>query len=96
MAGITDEWRVLFEGIVEGRPVKLEIYDDGTYRVQTTQYKDDPGFLQQEGSTMLINSPTEEGRKITFEGTKPQEIVEQLASEGFSEPAIWDILKNLG
>lgn len=33
---MADKWESIFSGVIESRPVKVEIYDDGGYQVLTT------------------------------------------------------------
>jgi hypothetical protein len=93
-ANMTDTWKSIFKGTVENRPVEIEIYDEGGYRVHTTQGADDPGNVESDGSSTLIIPPTAQGRKISIEGETLEEIREGLRSEGFSESAANEIVGN--
>lgn len=84
---MADTWKSIFKGIIEGRPVEIEIYDEGGYRVHTTQGTDDPGSIQSDDSSTMIIPPTEQGRQIAIEGETPEEIRKDLLSEDFSEAA---------
>lgn len=92
---MADTWKTIFNGIIESRPVKIEIYDEGGYRVHTTQGADDSGTVQSDGLSTIIISPTEQGRQITIEGEVPDEIRKDLLAEGFSEAAANEIVGKL-
>jgi len=92
---MADTWKSIFNGTIENRPVEIEIYDEGGYRVHTTQGADDPGTVQSEGSSTIIIPPTEQGRQITIEGETPDEIRKDLLAEGFSEVATNEIVGKL-
>ena len=92
---MADTWKSIFKGTIEDRPVEIEIYDEGGYRVHTTQGADDPGTVQSEDSSHLIVSPTEKGRQITIDEESPEEIRHALISEGFSEKATNEIVGKL-
>ncbi|MDP1769304.1 MAG: hypothetical protein Q8L74_10940 [Nitrospirota bacterium] len=92
---MADTSRFIFKGTIEGRPVEIEIYDEGSYRVHTTQGADDPGSIQSDDSSTVIIPATEQGRKITIEGGAPEEIRKDLLSEGFSNAAANEIVSKL-
>jgi hypothetical protein len=92
---MADTWRAIFKATIEGRPVEGEMYDEGGYRVHTTQNADDPGTVVKDGSSTLIIPPTEKGRRITIEGETLEEVGEGLADEGFSDAAVQDIVGRL-
>lgn len=92
---MADTWKSIFNGTIENRPVAIEIYDEGGYRVHTIQDADDPGTVENSGSANLIIPPTEQGRKITLEGETYEEIQNDLLSEGFSETAASEIVSKL-
>lgn len=92
---MADTWKSIFNGTIENRPVEIEIYDEGGYRVHTTQGADDPGIIESDGSSTLIIPPTEQGRPITIDGETPDEIRNDLLSEGFSEAAVNEIVGKL-
>ncbi len=92
---MADTWKCIFNGMIENRPVEIEIYDEGGYRVHTTQGADDPGTVESDGSSTLIIPPTEQGRKITIEGETAEEIRNDLLIEGFSETATNEIFAKL-
>lgn len=80
-------WKPLFDGEVENRPVKLWIYDDGgELKVETTQLGDvaDP-------SIALVIS---DGDKIEVEATDAKDLVQQLRAVGFSEAAAREIARH--
>jgi len=92
---MADTWKSIFKGTIEGRPVEIESYDEGGYRVHTTQSADDPGSVQSDGSSTLVIPPTEQGRQITIEGETPEEIRKDLLREGFSETVANEIVGKL-
>ncbi len=92
---MTDTWKSSFNGTIENRPVEIEVYDKGGYRVHTTQGADDPGTIESDDTSTLIIPPTEQGRKITIEGETADEIRNDLLTEGFSEAAASEIVGKL-
>ncbi|MBI5919979.1 MAG: hypothetical protein HY849_11500 [Nitrosomonadales bacterium] len=92
---MADTWKSIFKGIIENRPVEIEIYDEGGYRVNTTQGADDPGTVQSDGSSTIIIPPTAKGRQIAIEGETTDEIRKDLLAEGFSEAAADKIVGKL-
>jgi hypothetical protein len=92
---MADTWNPIFDGTIENRPVKIEMYDEGGYRVHTTQGEDDPGTVQSDDSSILIIPPTSKGMQITIEGEAPEDIRNDLVSEGFSAAAADDIVGKL-
>lgn len=88
-------WKSIFKGKIENRPVEIEIYDEGGYRIQTTQGADDPGTIQSDGSSTMVIPPTEQGRPISIEGETPDEICKDLLAEGFSKAAANEIIGKL-
>lgn len=92
---MADTWKSIFKGTIEGRTMEIEIYDEGGYRVHTTQGADDPGTVQSDGSSTIIIPPTEQGRPITIEGETPDEVRRDLLTEGFSEAAANEIVGKL-
>lgn len=92
---MADTWESIFRGKIENRPVEIEIYDDGGYRVKTTQGANDPGTVQSDDSSTIIIPPTEQGRPISIEGETPEEIRVALHAEGFSEAATNEIISLL-
>jgi hypothetical protein len=80
---MADTWKSIFKGTIENRSVEIKIYDEGGYRVHTTQGADDSGYVQSDISI----PPTERGQPITIDGETPNEIRKLLLAEGFSEAA---------
>jgi hypothetical protein len=64
---MTGTWKPIFKETIETRPVKIEVYDEGGYRVHTTQGADDLGTFQSDGLQTVIIPPTERGRPIVIE-----------------------------
>lgn len=89
---MTDTWKSIFKGTIESRSVEVEVYDEGGYRVHTTQGEDNSGFVQVDQSSTTIVSPTEKGREITIDGETVDELRKELIAEGFSENAANEIV----
>lgn len=86
-------WKTIFDGVFEGRHVQIDVYDEGGIRVHTTQGADYPGGIRSDWqATTVIFSPTEKGRKISIEGETPEEIIDALLAEGFSEETSKEIV----
>ncbi|MCF7993666.1 MAG: hypothetical protein K9L88_02365 [Chromatiaceae bacterium] len=62
-----DSWKIVFEENLNGRPVKGEIYDEGGYRVTTTQKSDHEGNVYSDGTSTIISLPTSAGNKNTID-----------------------------
>jgi hypothetical protein len=92
---MADTWKSIFNGTIENRPVEIEVYDEGGYRIHTTQGADDPGTIESDDTSTLIIPPTEQGRKITIEGETADEIRNALLTEGFSEATASEIIGKL-
>ena len=92
---MADTWKSIFNGTIENRPVEIEVYDEGGYRVHTTQGADDPGTIESDDTSTLIIPPTEQGRKIRIEGETADKIRKDLLTEGFSETAASEIVGKL-
>jgi hypothetical protein len=92
---MADTWKCIFKGTIENRPVEIEIYDEGGYRVHITQGADDPGTVQSDGLSTIIIPPMEQGRQIAIDGETPDEIRSDLLAEGFSEAAANEIVGKL-
>ena len=92
---MANTWKSIFKGTIENRPVEIKVYEEGGYRVCTTQGADDPGTAQSDGSSTIIISPTEQGRQIAIEGQASDEIRKDLLTEGFSEAAADQIVDKL-
>ena len=84
-----------FMGTNAGRPVEIEIYDEGGYRVHNTRVSGDSGSNQGDDSSHHIMHPAEMGQKITIEGESPEEIRDALISDGFSEKVANEIVGKL-
>ncbi len=92
---MTDKWKSIFKGSIENRSLEIEIYDEGGFRIHTTQAVDDPGIVYCDASSSIIIPPKEQSRKITIEGENPDEICKDLLIVGFSESAANEILSKL-
>ncbi len=82
---MADSWSQVFEDTVGGRPVKGEIYDEGGYKVTTTQKEDYPGSLSGDESNTIIIPPREAGTPIEIEAETLEELEKDLVTEGFSK-----------
>ncbi|MCX0444403.1 hypothetical protein [Aeromonas veronii] len=89
---MTDIWTSIYKGTIEHHPVEIEIYSGGGYRVHTTQNEDNPGTIEIDDTSVLINPPTGQGTKITIEGETADEIRIELLTEGFSDAATSEIV----
>lgn len=89
---MADIWYTVFKGKIEGRPVTIEIYDEGGgYKVHTIQGSKYPGYSHREiGSEVHLVPANDED--ITIEADTKDELVVELKSENFSEKAINDVM----
>lgn len=79
---MADSWEEIFEKEVDGRPVKGEVYDEGGYRVTTTQKSDYEGDVSGDESSTVIISPSAAGTKIKLEGETLEELEKELVEHG--------------
>ena len=92
---MTDTWKSIFTGTIENRPVKIESYDEGGYRIHTTQGADYPGLIKTANSSTLIIPPAEKGSVIVIEAESVEELHQELLAEGFSESSANEIINKL-
>ena len=92
---MADLWKTIYKGELEGRSIEVEEYDDGGYRVITTQKEDNPGSVSSEETSVIIIPPTEAGREIHIEGETKKELIKEMMNEGFSEVGVKGVVDNL-
>jgi hypothetical protein len=93
---MADNWRSVFKGTIEERPVEAAIYEEGGFRVRTTQFADDLGHAYKDdfGGTTVIG-PSEKGREIDIDSESLEGICTQLVCQGFSYEAASEIAEKL-
>jgi hypothetical protein len=99
------EWKIVFDGKVEERPVTIKVFEsndtedqgDGiTVRVLTTSIRDDEPALEQNGNGLLpIADPTGTGTPITLEPADLDDLVAELLEIGFSHEAATQIVSEV-
>ena len=82
---MADCWNHVFEDTVGDRPVKGEIYDEGGYKITTTQQKDFPGSVSNDEANTIIIPPTAAGTPIEIEAETLEDLEKDLVTEGFSK-----------
>ena len=91
-----ESWKIVFEGEIEERPVKIEISSDNDKRIITNQgYDDDDGKVEREEGSFTHFPPTYEDKEIHIEGTDLIDIENQLKNAKFSKTSISLILRKL-
>jgi hypothetical protein len=91
---MADKWTTHHSGTVAGRPVEVETYSEGGYRVRTDQGADDPGYSSRDESGGVIMPPSSKGDPIDIDGTTVDEVRDQLADEGFTAEQIEEIVRH--
>jgi spore germination protein GerM len=93
------QWKTVFEGEVEGRPVMVKVYEseddqdgaaDPAVRVVTTPIGSVEGALQ-----TLFTGPAAEGRLITLDPAIFDDLEEELVEVGFSPEAAAGIIETV-
>jgi len=79
---MADSWKEVFEAEVDGRQVKGEVYDEGRYRVTTTQKSDYEGNGSGDESTTVIIPPSAAGTIIQLDCETVEELEKQLVEHG--------------
>ncbi len=92
---MSDSWKKIFKGNLEGRDIEIEEYNEGGYKVKTTQNEDDEGSVSVDKSSTTIIPPTEAGREITIEGETKEDLIKDMVSEGFTEDGVKNIIDDL-
>lgn len=85
-------WTIHFEGTVGGRPVIVQTYSEGGFRVSTEQGEDHPGNVIVDGSSTAVLPPTAKGTPVGIDGESLDEVREGLADEGFDTEQIEEIV----
>lgn len=80
---MADKWNEVWSGIVEGRPVKVEEYEDGgELQAQTIQKDNAPGTLSQDDNSSVFPASVWKGASIVIDGPTKQDLGENLVSDG--------------
>lgn len=79
---MADSWTKVFDDTVDERPVTGEIYDDGGYKVRTTQKSDNEGNVSRDESGTIIMPPSEAGSKIEIEADSLDELEQDIVNDG--------------
>jgi hypothetical protein len=97
------EWKIVFDGVVEGRLVTVKVYDsevdededaEPAVRVTTTSLEE--GVLQpNEDRQMLLAAPEAAGAAITLDPAIFSDLEEELIEVGFSPEAATHIIRTV-
>lgn len=79
---MADTWTQVFDDTLDGRSVTGEIYDEGGYKIRTTQKRDDEGSFSTDKSGTIIMPPSEAGTTIEIEAESLDELENNLVNEG--------------
>ena len=95
-----EEWETLFEGEVEGRPVKLEMYtdEDGnrSVKVTTISPEDKGGSFEGLGEDAGdLAGPYPAGSPIVVEPSELADLEDELLELGFSDEAAGEIARHV-
>lgn len=90
-----NDWEIIFDGFVQGRPVKIERHLEGDYKATTTSANDYPGNVVEGDSQTAIFPPAGSGDEICLESGSLQEICNWFLEEGFFEADVQRIRNDL-
>ncbi len=79
---MADSWTRVFHDTIGGRSVTGEIYDDGGYKVTTTQKSDHDGGVSGDKSSTIIISPSAAGTPIEIDADTLKELESKLVTDG--------------
>ena len=79
---MTELWEEKFQTEVAGRSVKGEVYDEGGYKVTTTQKSDHEGKVSGDKSGTVIVPPSASGTSIEIDGETLEELENELVENG--------------
>lgn len=85
-------WQTVFKGVIEGRPVEAQVWDEGGCRVRTTVAEDGEGFFSASPAGISHVPPPVAGDPIDIDGDTPEELIAGLEAERFSPDSIGEIL----
>ena len=99
------EWKIVFDGEVEGRLVTVKVYEpevdededaEPAVRVTTTSLADDAGTLEpnEDGQTLLA-APERAGALVTLDPAIFSDLEEELIEVGFSQEAAAHIVRTV-
>lgn len=89
---MSDSWYTHYDGEIEGRPVTVQTYKDGGYRVKTNQGKDDEGTLDADSSSLTHIPPTSAARIVNIDEPEIERFHTSLSEVGFTEDEIGKII----
>lgn len=92
---MADTWSNIYKGELEGREIEIDIYDEGGYRVKTTQKENDPGDVVVDEESTTIMPPTESGIEIHIEGESKEDLIKEMTNAGFTEAGARGVVENL-
>jgi hypothetical protein len=87
-----DTWTTHHKGSVSGRPIEVQTYSEGGYRVRTTQASEVPPSVSGDESSTLIMPPVPAGAPINVDGETIDALREELKTEGFDATSIAEIV----
>ncbi len=79
---MVDFWSKVFDASIGGRSVTGETYNEGGYKVRTTQKSDYEGSVSGDSSSTLIMPPTAAGTSMEIEAESLEELESELISDG--------------
>jgi len=88
-------WKTVYEGDHDGRSVKVEQSNDGTFKVLTTQNFYEDGGAYQDGKTFVHVSPSSVGEQVESEATSKESLEEALKKLHFSSDSVSKIVAGL-
>ena len=92
---MADSWKTIYEGMFEGRNIKVKKYDGGGYRVITTQKEDIDSRILKDDASTIIFPPSESGDEIHIDGETKEELIKEMMNSDFSENGLRNLISNL-
>lgn len=92
---MSNDWMTIFDEVIDNRPVQIEFFCQGGYKIQTVQKEDEPGSVIIDSCSTAIFSPTEKGRIISMDCETLNDVKRDLLSVGFGDAQVDSIMKKL-
>jgi hypothetical protein len=85
-------WKIIFETEINGRPVKGEVYEEGGFKITTTQKEDFDGSVSGDDGSPVITSPISAGQPIEFNAETLDELKKDLITDSFTDEEATEII----
>lgn len=90
-----DSWKLLFDGTLDERTVRLYAYDDtANLKVCTTQKGTVTTPTYRDGNQVVVGMTISDGDEIEIDGGNPDDLESKLLACGFSDAEAKDIARH--